>query len=89
MFTHRNLVHRFGGIDALNYLPYLRGSFVNRFSVGQSQAHLTIPRLVVGTSQHQVPHAGQAHERFRFGPERYAQTRHLGQAAADERDTGI
>ena len=63
--------------------------FARRRAGGEREAEAAVARLVVGAGQHEVAHAGEAHERLLAAAEREPQARHLGEAARDQRDARV
>jgi hypothetical protein len=81
--TSRAAGHAFGD------MAEFAGDVGQRLAFGQQQADATIARQVAGAGQHQVAHAGQAHEGFAPGAERFAEAGNLDQAARDQRGAGV
>jgi hypothetical protein len=66
--TSRAVGHAFGDVAEFAH------DVGQRLALGQQEADAAVAREVAGAGQHQVAHAGQAHEGFAVGAERLAES---------------
>ena len=89
LVLHGHALHGARAVVALDDLADRSQRFARRGAGGEREAEAAIARFVVGAGEDEVAHAGEAHERFLAAAERQAETRHLGEAARDQRDARV
>ena len=79
-----DFVDSFGCHDTLDDLLYFFLRFLHGFAAGQRETHAPVSRQVVGTGQHEVAHAGEAHEGLFVRAQRDPETSHFVKPTSDQ-----